>query len=70
MSHHKDHDKTQHDPDKPEGVQDLDEGAGPEAVPATEQGRGDSEHLHDGISGDQVQDRDQLSQVNDPNLKR
>lgn len=46
------------------------EGAGPQADPVTERGRQDNEHLHNAEAKDQVQDRDQISQVNDPNLKR
>lgn len=37
--------------------------------PVTERGRLDNEDLH-APKGDQVLDRDQISQVNDPNLKR
>lgn len=66
---------THRDEDKPATGADTDhdhdatEGKGPQAEPATERGRQDNEQLHEPAQ-DQVLARDQVSQVNDPNLKR
>lgn len=68
MSEHKD--DAAHDGDRAlEDAEQAAEGSGPEVDPVTEGGRLDYEDLH-APKGDQVLDRDQISQVDDPNLKR
>lgn len=68
MSQHKD--ESTHDGDRAlEDAEQAAEGSGPEVEPVTERGRLDNEDLN-APKGDQVLDRDQISQVNDPNLKR
>lgn len=73
MSHHND-DGTGQEHQDDLGVEQAGAGTeskGPQAEPATEQGRGQNEHLRDDApQQDQVLDRDQISQNNDPSLKR
>ena len=66
----KDNQDLTHDGDRAlEDAEQAAQGSGPEVDPVTERGRQDNEDLH-APKGDQVLDRDRISQVNDPNLKR